>query len=62
MVCERGTDRVPADDVILRKRIEQRLRDSLVFKADVHLVAADTFEKPGAAKGAFVLRKYPDLP
>ena len=42
--------------------IEQRLRESLVFKADVHLVAPDTFEKPGAAKVAFVLRKYPDLP
>ena len=46
----------------LKKKIEQRLRDALVFKADVHLVAADTFEKPGAAKVAFVLREYPDLP
>ena len=40
----------------------ERLRDALVFKADVHLVAPDTFEKPGAAKVAFVLREYPELP
>ncbi|MEP1589081.1 MAG: phenylacetate--CoA ligase family protein, partial [Sulfitobacter sp.] len=62
VIVERGPGRDPADDNTLKKRIEQRLRDSLVFKADVHLVAPDTFEKPGAAKVAFVLREYPDLP
>ena len=46
----------------LLQMIEQRLRDALVFRADVRIVDAETFEKPGAAKVAFVLRKYPDLP
>jgi phenylacetate-CoA ligase len=62
IIVERGPGRDPADDSALKARIEQRLRDALVFKADVDLVAPDTFEKPGAAKVAFVLRKYPDLP
>ena len=61
VIVERGPGQDPANDASLKKRIEQRLRDALVFKADVHLVAPDTFEKPGAAKVAFVLRKYPDL-
>lgn len=46
VIVERGTDRNTADDAGLKKKIEQRLRDALVFKADVHLVAADTFENP----------------
>lgn len=62
VIVERGPGRDPADDPALKKKIEQRLRDALVFKADVHLVAPDTFEKPGAAKVAFVLREYPNLP
>jgi len=32
-----------------------------VFKADVRIVPADTFEKPGAAKVALTLREYPKL-
>ena len=62
IIVERGPDRDRDGDANLKKKIEQRLRDALVFRADVRIVDADTFEKPGAAKVAFVLRKYPDLP
>ncbi len=62
VIVERGPGQDPANDASLKKKIEQRLRDALVFKADVRLVAPDTFEKPGAAKVAFVLREYPNLP
>ncbi|MFC3722949.1 phenylacetate--CoA ligase family protein [Neoaquamicrobium sediminum] len=62
IIVERGPDRDRDGDADLKKKIEQRLRDALVFRADVRIVDADTFEKPGAAKVAFVLRKYPDLP
>jgi phenylacetate-CoA ligase len=62
IIVERGPGRYPEGDAALKKKIEQRLRDALVFKADVRIVNPDTFEKPGAAKVAFTLRKYPDLP
>jgi phenylacetate-CoA ligase len=62
IIVERGPARKPEGDPTLKKKIEQRMRDALVFKADVRIVDPDTFEKPGAAKVAFVLRKYPDLP
>ncbi len=62
IIVERGPDRDRDGDADLKKKIEQRLRDALVFRADVRIVDADTFGKPGAAKVAFVLRKYPDLP
>ena len=61
LIVERGPDRDPADDNALKALIEKRLRESLVFKADVDVVAPNTFEKPGAAKVAFVLREYPKL-
>ena len=61
VIVERGPDRDPAQDDALKENIEKRLRDSLVFKADVQIVAADTFEKPGAAKVALTLRKDPNL-
>ena len=62
VIVERGPGQNPANDANLKKKIEPRLRDALVFKADVRVVDPDTFEKPGAAKVAFVLREYPDLP
>jgi phenylacetate-CoA ligase len=61
VIVERGSGRKPEDDPALKKKIEQRLRDALVFKADVRIVDPETFEKPGAAKVTFTLRKYPDL-
>ena len=62
IIVERGPTRSPDGDANLKERIEQRLRDALVFKADVRIVDPGVFEKPGAAKVVFTLRKYPDLP
>lgn len=62
IIVERGPGRVPAEDAALKRLVEQRLRDALVFRADVRIVAADTFEKPSVAKVAFTLKEYPDLP
>lgn len=62
IIVERGPGRSEGDDPALKKSIETRLRDSLVFKADVRIVNPDTFEKPGAAKVALTLREYPKLP
>jgi phenylacetate-CoA ligase len=61
VIVERGPHRPPSRDDELKNKIETRLRDALVFKADVRIVKPDTFEKPGAAKVALTLRKYPDL-
>lgn len=61
VIVERGPHRPPDTDEELKSKIEARLRDALVFKADVRIVKPDTFEKPGAAKVALTLRKYPDL-
>jgi phenylacetate-CoA ligase len=61
VIVERGPSRDGADDTALKSKIETRLRDALVFKADVTIVAADTFEKPGAAKVVLTLRKFPEL-
>jgi phenylacetate-CoA ligase len=62
IIVERGPARSPDNDPELKKRIEMRLRDALVFRADVRIVAPDTFTKPGAAKVALTLRECPDLP
>jgi len=62
VIVERGPDRSAADDPDLKSTIETRLRDALVFKADVTIVAADTFEKPGATKVALTLKEFPELP
>ncbi|MBV1925592.1 MAG: AMP-binding protein [Rhodobacteraceae bacterium] len=61
VIVERGPDRDAGRDADLKSEIETRLRNALVFKADVTIVAADTFEKPGVAKVVFVLREFPDL-
>ena len=62
VIVERGPERDASDDAALKKKLETRLRDSLVFKADITIAAADTFDKPGAAKVALTLREFPDLP
>lgn len=62
VIVERGLDRPPHGDETLKKKIECRLRDTLVFRANVRIVPAGTFEKPGAAKIAMVLKAYPKLP
>lgn len=62
IIVERGLGRSPDGDAVLKERIEQRLRDALVFKADVRVVGPGVFEKPGASKVVFILRKSPGLP
>ncbi len=62
VIVERGNAHDPANDAALKSQLETRLRDALVFKADITIVASDTFEKPGAAKVALTLREFPDLP
>ena len=62
VIVERGPERDANDDAALKKKLETRLRDSLVFKADITIVSANTFEKPGVAKVALTLREFPDLP
>ncbi|WP_456387933.1 phenylacetate--CoA ligase family protein [Profundibacter sp.] len=62
VIVERGIAYDPANDAALKSQLETRLRDALVFKADITIVAANTFEKPGAAKIALTLREFPDLP
>ncbi|WP_373089448.1 phenylacetate--CoA ligase family protein [Sneathiella sp.] len=61
IIVERGANRSPDRDAELKTSIAARLRDSLAFKADVRIVAANSFEKPGAAKVALTLRKDPGL-
>lgn len=61
VLVERGPDTSPEEDAILKNDVETKLRNTLVFKADVQIVAADTFEKPGVTKIALTLRKSPEL-
>ncbi len=56
---ERGPAQQPADDAALKEKVETRLRNALAFKANVIIVDADTFEKPGVAKVALTLRQKP---
>ena len=62
VIVERGAGCDAGDDAALKSTLETRLRDALVFKADITIVAANTFEKPGAAKVALTLREFPELP
>ena len=53
IIVERGPARKPEGDPTLKKKIEQRLRDALVFRADVRIVDADC-QRPclgGTAQG-----------
>jgi len=59
VIVERGHAQTPAGDAALKARIEHHLRDALVFKADVQITDPDTFEKPGVAKVALTIRKFP---
>jgi phenylacetate-CoA ligase len=61
VIVERGQGKSAQDDPELKLKIETRLRDALVFKADVTLVAAETFEKPGATKVVLTLKEFPGL-
>ncbi|MCX7141351.1 MAG: AMP-binding protein [Proteobacteria bacterium] len=58
---ERGPACAPAAASDLKAKVEARIRSALAVKVDAHIVAPDSFEKPGAAKVALVLRQRPDL-
>ncbi|MBE7637485.1 phenylacetate--CoA ligase family protein [Sneathiella sp. P13V-1] len=61
VIVERGADQPAEKDPILKSEIETRLRNALVFRAEVILVPADSFDKPGAAKVALTLREKPEF-
>ena len=61
VIVERGEARDATNDAALKSKLKTRLRDALVFKADITIVAANTFEKPGAAKVTLTLREFPEL-
>tara|TARA_B100000989_G_C19504830_1_gene456003 strand:- start:1440 stop:1601 length:162 start_codon:yes stop_codon:yes gene_type:complete len=45
----------------LVQQIETTIKNALSFKAQVLIVDADRFSKPGAAKVALTLRDLPDF-
>ncbi|MCP5368061.1 MAG: AMP-binding protein [Hyphomicrobiales bacterium] len=59
VLVERGPGRDPAGDATLREAVATRLRNTLSFKADVRILPADSFEKPGVQKVALTLRQAP---
>ena len=61
ILVERGHSCPPAAVADLKARIEARIRNALSVKVDAQIVAPDSFEKPGAAKVALVLRQMPDV-
>ncbi len=61
VIVERGPKASRDDDKILKADIETKLRNALVFRADVKIVAADTFEKPGVKKVSLTLRETPEF-
>ncbi len=61
ILVERGQEASSADDSVLKSDIETKLRNTLVFKADVQILAANTFDKPGVKKVALTLREPPEF-
>ncbi len=58
---ERGAKASKSDDAALKGDLETKLRNALVFKADLQIIDTDTFEKPGVQKVALTLRSAPEL-
>jgi phenylacetate-CoA ligase len=61
VIVERGSNHNNAQDASLIEKIETTIRNSLSFKAQVILVDANSFEKPGVAKVALTLRDAPNF-
>jgi phenylacetate-CoA ligase len=61
VIIERGETADPAADAVLKRTAEARIRNALSVKADVTVVAANFFEKPGAKKVSLTLREMPSL-
>jgi len=58
---ERGFACPPGALQELKARVEARIRSALAVKVDARIVAPDSFEKPGVAKVALVLRQPPEI-
>lgn len=61
VLVERGETASPANDAALKRAAEDRIRNALSVKADVTVVGANFFEKPGAKKVSLTLRGMPPL-
>ncbi len=61
VIVERGSNHNNAQDASLIEKIETTIKNSLSFKAQVILVDANSFEKPGVAKVALTLRDAPNF-
>lgn len=61
VIVERGVDIPEQDDPLLVDKVQQAIKNSLSFKAQVIVVAANSFSKPGVAKVALTLREMPDF-
>lgn len=61
LLVERAPGRTTQEDVALKRAVEDRVRNTLAVKADVRIVPADFFAKPGVQKVALTLRAMPDL-
>jgi len=59
VLVERGVGRSKDQDQELIAHVEQTIRNALSFKANVIVIDANSFEKPGAAKVALTLRERP---
>lgn len=61
LLVERAPGRTTQEDAALKRAVEDRVRNTLAVKADVRIVPADFFAKPGVQKVALTLRAMPDL-
>jgi phenylacetate-CoA ligase len=61
LLVERGRGRGAAQDADLAKSVETKLRNSLSFKAEVRVVPADVFAKPGVQKVQLTLRDTAEI-
>ncbi|MEW4982555.1 MAG: AMP-binding protein [Cycloclasticus sp.] len=61
VIVERGAERAKDDDGALVKQIETTIKNALSFKAQVLIVDANSFDKPGVAKVALTLREQPEF-
>lgn len=59
VLVERSDKCSASSDADLKRSIEERIRNALAVKADVRIVAANFFEKPGARKVSLTLREMP---
>jgi phenylacetate-CoA ligase len=59
LLVERGAGAPASADAGLTQEIERRVRNRLSVKAEVEIVAHETFERPGARKLSITLRQRP---